>query len=181
MKRSTSCLSYILYLIVWCGVFAIARVAYNEGVLSVYRDAFSMWFVWCGIILCAVCFSSVLWLKLFKLKESARHIFSYVLFVLFCVLAILFVNLGEQKFDVFSTENWIDFPERRLTMYEDFIEWHSPVGKNAEELVDFLGAPDEMLTFDNVHTYVYSCHHGNSIYFIVDTIDHIVKDTYVTE
>ena len=181
MKRFMFCMSCIMYLIVWSGVFIVARIAYNEGILSVFRDAFGMWFVWCGTIFCLVCFSSVLWLKLFKLKESARHIFSYVLFVLFCVLAILLGNLGEQKFEVFSTENWIDFPERRLTMYEDFVDRHSPVGKNAEELVDFLGAPDEMLTFDNVHTYVYSCHHGNSICFIVDTIDHIVKDTYFIE
>ena len=158
----------ILYCIpffaVWYFIGLGMSVAYTEGGLSVYKDAYGSAGVCIAIAGLVLSLGSILYLRLFIKKESVIQIVSFALTIVFVVCAITFANMGEKNFREFSTENWQRYPERRLTMYFDLTEKYEIKGSTENEVTDLLGAPDEIVE----NEYVYDCGFGNAVYVRFD-------------
>ena len=169
-------LACVPFVALWYFIFCGISVAYYEGAWSVYKDAFGV-FAEYAVILCLIAsLTSIIYLRFFIKKEVVVQVVAYILTIVFVVGAIYVAIIGESKFSDFSTQDWIEYPERRTTMYFDLAEKYGEKGLSESEVAELLGQPDEIA---GTNTYVYDCHFGNAVY--VEFLDGVVKDIYCIE
>ncbi len=165
MDKITLMIYRVLTLLIFIGILwiivTVAFVAYNEGVLSVLQDTFGKWINCVMILMCLVCFSSVIWLRFLVKKERYVYITAYLLVIIFSLLTFALINIGDRKFSEFSVDKWAKYPERRITMYFDLIERYDVIGSSQTEVIELLGEPSEVT---NYNTFIYSDRYGNEIY-----------------
>lgn len=150
------------YVAFWYQISLAISVAHSEGWISVLGDAFGEWIIWVGVILAILIFTSIVYMRCFIKKEWLVHVIAYSATVLWCVMLLIFTNIGNSQFKEFSKEKWRDFPAQRITMYFDLVEKYDVEGYTASKIEDLLGKPDEIdREYD---TYVYDDRHGNAVY-----------------
>ena len=154
-------LLYSIFIFIWLIIFSIAFIASKEGVISVFGDAFGKWTEYVGWTLSFLIFLSIVYLRLFCKKKKYVYIISYIATFVFLIVATILLNIGESKFIQFTTDKWINYPERRMLMYFDLSTQYNIEGYSKEELSELLGEPDD-ITNDN--KYVYDDRHGNAVY-----------------
>ncbi len=158
-------ISSVFYGAIWCVFFTVLTVAYNEGVLSVFQDSFGKGFSVLAVIVLILSLTSIIYLRFFIKSVKKVHIISYVLTVTVMMAGFVLVIVGDKKFEEFSTEKWIKYPERRMTMYFDLIEKNDIVGYTYSQVESLLGQPD-YITKEEM--YVYDDKHGNEVYLKFD-------------
>ena len=97
---------YIPFIVIWCFIAVAIRAAYDEGVLSVIKDAFGNVGISGLSLLGIIAFSSVIYLHLFIKKEWKIQLTAYLLTILFCAVSVFSVNMGEKRFEKFSMKSW---------------------------------------------------------------------------
>ena len=157
----TNILLYGIFIFIWLIIFSMAFIASKEGVLSVFGDAFGKWTEYTGWILSFLIFLSIVYLRLFFKKKKYVYIISYTATFIFLIAATILLNIGESKFTRFTTDKWINYPERRISMYFDLSTQYNIEGYSKEEVSKLLGEPDD-ITNDN--KYIYDDRHGNAVY-----------------
>ncbi len=132
-------LACIPFIALWYFIFCGISVAYYEGAWSVYKDAFGV-FAEYAVIFCLIAsLTSIIYLRFFIKKELIVQIIAYVLTIVFVVCAVQVAIIGESKFSEFNTQDWIEYPERRTTMYFDLAEEY---GKKVFQKVRLLNCLD---------------------------------------
>lgn len=90
----------------------------------------------------------------------------------FAVGSYVIIILGDQKFDTFSPELWMEYPGRRTTMYTSFVEQYEPEGKEPEEIIKLLGQPDKVYE-NGVWYYDSTCRNGVVVSFEDRKVDSV--------
>ena len=156
------CVPFFLF---WWFILLISSISYNEGFLSVFEDAFGKWAVWLGLIGAFLAFSSILYLRFFIKKEWIVHLIAYGMTISFFIFGLVFAHAGEEQFRIFTTEKWMNYPARRITMYFNLVEEYNVNGYSSQMIEQLLGKPDN-ITDDG--TYVYDDNHNNAVYVKFD-------------
>ena len=151
----------IPYLLLWYFVAMMATIGNFEGHLSVFEDAFGEWIVLLGWLTAIIVFLSMIYLRFFVKNEWLVHIIAYAMTAIFLICSVSLFNLGNSKFKEFTTEKWLQYPQRRITMYFDLAGRYSIQGYSVSAIKELLGEPDEIMADD---IYVYNDRHGNAIY-----------------
>ena len=138
-----------------------AEIAWYEGELSVFRDAYGIWSVYLGVILMAGAFLSVFYLRGFVKKKINVYVIAYLLTMLFLVIGTIFYHIADDKFSLFSREKWIQYPQRRISMYFDLKQSMVLENYTKENITELLGPPDKI---DVDGTYIYDAGHNNHIF-----------------
>lgn len=154
------CIPFVLmWYIILCGL-SIINV---EGGLSVYEDAFGVWIKYAGIIYIILSITSILYLRLFIKKEWVIQVVAYLMSIIFVFSSYILLIKGDEKFEHFTTEYWVEYPQRRMTMYFNLVEDYKLIGYTYQEIENLLGKPDAVK--DN--EYIYNDRNDNciTIYF----------------
>lgn len=154
---------YIPFILMWCIVLCCLPIINVEGSLSIYEDAFGVWIKYASIIYMILSITSILYLRLFIKKELVIQAVAYLMSIVFIFSGYILLIKGEEKFKDFTTEKWIEYPRRRLTMYFNLVEDYKLIGCTYEEIEELLGTPDAVV--DN--EYIYNDRSDNfiTIYF----------------
>lgn len=156
-----SILISIPFFILWYGISLVISIASSEGILSVFKDAYGKWSIYVGIALAILAFSSIFYARFIMNKEWKIQLTAYLLTIIFCVAGILFLNIGESKFQTFSTQKWQQYPNRRPTMYDDFKKNYNINEYTIIEVEELLGKPNKIASDG---TYIYSDGYGNDVF-----------------
>ncbi len=102
---------------------------------------------------------SVLYLRLFIKREIYIQVISLTLTFVFFI-GIYIMNLHcDEVFSVFTTEKFIEYPNKRLDMFFDLLENYDIKGYSYEDIEKLLGKPDAIV----MGRYIYSDKHNNSV------------------
>ncbi|PWM65630.1 MAG: hypothetical protein DBX61_09540 [Clostridiales bacterium] len=168
------CLSLIPYIALWYFLLGLIGYASWEGILSVITDAFGEIVSNSLIVFGFVAAASVIYLPFIfgKNKWWLSQVIGYTLTIIFAVGSYVIIILGDQKFDTFSPELWMEYPGRRTTMYTSFVEQYEPEGKEPEEIIKLLGQPDKVYE-NGVWYYDSTCRNGVVVSFEDRKVDSV--------
>lgn len=150
---------YIPFIIIWYIVFYVMIMGNAEGLLSIYKDAYGEWINFIGIIFIIVTITSVVYLRIFIKKEWKIQCVAYTLTFLFVLSSNILAIKGYEKFQEFTTEKWLSYPNRRINMYFDFVKKYNIFGLSYSEVEKLLGIPDKI----EGDKYIYDDRYNNTI------------------
>lgn len=102
---------------------------------------------------------SVVYLRLFIKREIYIQVISLTLtFVFFIGIYVMNFHCDE-VFSVFTTEKFIEYPNKRLLMYFDLVENYNIKGYSYEDIEKLLGKPDAIV----MGRYIYSDKYNNCV------------------
>lgn len=102
---------------------------------------------------------SVVYLRLFIKREIYIQVISLTLTFVFFI-SIYIMNLHcDEVFSVFTTENFIEHPNKRLDMFFDLLENYDIKGYSYEDIEKLLGKPDAVV----MSRYIYSDKYNNCV------------------
>lgn len=164
-----SIIKSIPFIVVWVNIFYICYIIDGEGTMSVYKDSFGTYIYVIGVICIVIVFCSIFYLRYFIKKEWIIQLIAFMLTFIFLIGSYVLLQVGDSKFVDFSTEKWIKYPQRRLTMYFDLVEKYDINGYSMSQIESLLGKPDDIKIKSLKHgiekiIYIYSDLHNNSVY-----------------
>lgn len=164
---------YIPYLFIWLYAAAFFTVLENEGLHVDFGIAYGKPFSYIFRILSVLIFVSAFLLPFIKKKKfiAVYFILPYLLSAVLFASSIALDNHAADKM-TFSTERWIEYPQLRPTMYEDFKENFNLDGYTKDEIELLLGQPSEA----SENLYIYGDGKGNNVY--IEFRDGLAADCY---
>lgn len=169
---------YILHMLFWGLNIVLLNFGIKFGIFSAYYDAFGLGLVIFGFAAALVVFLSIFWLQYIFKHTMVTAVSAFFLTVIFDVAAILILYAAMARFNVFTSEKWIECPAQRGTMYFDLVDSYDILGLSENELTELLGQPDRIYT-DEYKVYVYGNGYGFDVSFPVE--DGVVVNYNYTE
>ncbi len=176
-KRFYKIVGYLIYCIPYLGMWMFAAtffaVAVNEGWHVDFGLVYGKPFSYIYRLFAVLIFVSPLLLPIVKRKRFyiVYFILPYLLSIMLFASVIALDNYADDKL-TFSTEDWIEYPQLRPTLYENLKEKLDLNGYTKDEVELLLGQPSE--TGENV--YMYGDGNGNNVF--VEFSDELVSDCY---
>lgn len=128
---------------------------------------YGVWSVAVIVIIAIAVFLSVVYIPLILKRKDLiiNFLITTVLSIVFFQVFILFDNADAK----FSTNNWIEYPESRLSMYHDLLN-HDIIGLPEHQVVSLMGEPDSITENGD---YVYG---GGSHFFVYISFENGIAD-----
>ncbi len=155
---------YILHMLLWGFNIVLLNFGIKFGIFSAYYDAFGLGLVIFGFAAALIVFLSIFWLQYIFKRTIVTAVSAFFLTVIFDIAAILILYAAMARFNVFSSEKWIECPAQRMNMYFDLVDRYDISGLSENELTELLGQPDRIHT-DEYKVYVYEDGYDNEAYF----------------
>lgn len=149
----------IPFFIIWFFFIYILLICRNEGVFVGFDYVYGKYIYIILYIIGTLLFLSIIYLRLLIKREVIIQFFSVILAITLGVILYVMVLHCDMIFQSFSTEKFIQYPGRRLTMYFDLIENYDIKGYTYDEIEKLLGKPDIV----SDESYVYLDGYGNHV------------------
>lgn len=149
----------IPYFIIWFFFIYILLICRSEGVFVGFDYVYGKYIYIILYIIGILFFLSIVYFRFFIKREIIIQFSSITFAIIFGVILYVMVLHCDMIFESFSTEKFIQYHGRRLTMYFDLVENYDIKGYTYDEIEKLLGEPD--VSTDK--SYVYLDGYGNHV------------------